>query len=56
MPVVIDQVEVVPDATRGSPEGSASTETVSNAQSSRPELVAAWLERARERDLRRSAR
>jgi len=56
MPVVIDAVEVLPETQRGSGNGNASTESVAGAQASRPEAVAAWLERARERDLRRSSR
>lgn len=56
MPVVIDQVEVVPESARSVAETASTTDSVAGSQGPRPEVVAAWLHRARERDLRRSAR
>lgn len=56
MPVVIDQVEIVPEMPRGAGEANSTTESGTTSRPLDPEAVAAWLERARERDLRRSPR
>lgn len=53
MPVVVDQVEIVPESVRGSSEPQARSGPGSSPGSPVEEVVSS-LERSRERDLRRS--
>lgn len=53
MPVVVDQVEIVPESVRGSSEPQARPDAGS-APGSPVEDLATAIERIRERDLRRS--
>lgn len=53
MPVVVDQVEIVPESVRGSSEPQARPEA-GTSQGNRVEDLATAIERIRERDLRRS--
>ncbi len=53
MPVVVDQVEIVPESVRGSSEPQVRPDAGS-APGSSVEEIASALERGRERDLRRS--
>lgn len=53
MPVVVDQVEIVPESVRGSADSQPRPEAGSSPKSPVEEVVFA-LERGRERDLRRS--
>ncbi len=55
MPVVVDQVEIVPESVRGSADSQPRPETGSSSRSSTEDILSV-LERARERDLRRSPR